>query len=67
MTAKLDMGGVREKRFKGSVYHQEASIRYKRVKASNSCVRTLIFGSVLLFSFVKFFFSVPFSLFDLAF
>jgi hypothetical protein len=38
------------------------------VEASNSCVRTLIFGSVLLLPFVKFFFPAPFSLFlDLAF
>jgi hypothetical protein len=49
---KLDMGGVREERFEGLMYHQGASIRYKRVEASNSCARTLIFGSVLLLSFV---------------
>jgi hypothetical protein len=32
MTIKLDMGEVREERFKGLVYHQGASIRYERVK-----------------------------------
>jgi hypothetical protein len=38
------------------------------VEASNSCVRTLIFGSFLLLSFVKFFFPCPFfAFFDLAF
>jgi hypothetical protein len=36
------------------------------VEASNSCARTLIFGSFLLLSFVKFF-SRPFSFFDLVF
>jgi hypothetical protein len=65
-TTKLDMGGVHKERFGGLVYHQGASIRYKRVEASNSCARTLIFGFFLLLSFVKFF-SCPFSLFDLAF
>jgi hypothetical protein len=53
MTIKLDMGGVLEERFEGLVYHQGASIRYKRVKTSNSCARTLIFGSFLLLTFVK--------------
>jgi hypothetical protein len=37
------------------------------VKASNLCVRTLIFDSFLLLSFIKFCFSAPFSLFDLVF
>jgi hypothetical protein len=55
---KLDMGGVREERFEGLVYHQRASIRYERVKASNSCARILIFGSFFLLPFVKFF-SMP--------
>jgi hypothetical protein len=27
MTTKLDMGGVREERFKGLMYHQGVSIR----------------------------------------
>jgi hypothetical protein len=67
MTVKLDMGGVREERFEGLVYHQGASIRYERVKASNSCARTLIFGSFLLLSFVKFFSLPLFRFFDLAF
>jgi hypothetical protein len=49
------------------MYHQGASIRYERVKASNSCVRILIFGSVLLSHFVKFFSLPPFRIFDLAF
>jgi hypothetical protein len=61
------MGGVREKRFEGMVYHKGASIRYERVKASNSCVRTLIFDSFLLLPFVKFFSLPPFRFFDLAF
>jgi hypothetical protein len=56
---KLDMGGVRKEIFKGLVYHQGASIRYERVKASNSCARTLIFGSFFLLPFIKFF-SCPF-------
>jgi hypothetical protein len=62
MTTKLDMEVVREDIFKGLLYHQGASIRYERVETSNSCARTLIFGSFLLLSFVKFFPS-PFSLF----
>jgi hypothetical protein len=37
------------------VYQQGASIRQERVKASNSCVRTLIFGSFFLLYFIKFF------------
>jgi hypothetical protein len=43
------------KRIEGSVYHQGATIRQERVEASNSCARTLIFGSFLLLPFVKFF------------
>jgi hypothetical protein len=60
---KLDMEGVREERFEGLLYHQGASIRQERVEASNSCARTLIFGSVFLLHFVMFFFPTPFSLF----
>jgi hypothetical protein len=67
MTVKLDMGGVREKRFEGLVYHQGASIRYERVEANNSCARNLIFGSFLLLSFVKFFSLPLFRFFDLTF
>jgi hypothetical protein len=67
MTIKLDMGGVREERFKGLVYHQGASIRYERVKVSNSCAITLIFSSFLLLSFIKFFSLHLFRFFDLAF
>jgi hypothetical protein len=52
---KLDMKEVREERFKGLVYHQGASIRYERVKASNLYARNLIFGSFLLLFFIKFF------------
>jgi hypothetical protein len=37
------------------------------VKASNSCARTLIFGSFLLLTFVKFFFLPLFRFFDLPF
>jgi hypothetical protein len=59
---KLDMRGVREERFEGLIYHQEDSIRYERVKASNLCARTLIFDSFLLLSFVKLF-SYPFLIF----
>jgi hypothetical protein len=66
MTTKLDMEEVCEERFKGLIYHQRASIRYERVEASNSCVITLIFGSFLLLSFIKFF-PAPFHCFDLAF
>jgi hypothetical protein len=50
---KLNMRGVREERFKGLTYHQRVSIRYERVKASNSCVGSLIFGSFFLLSSVK--------------
>jgi hypothetical protein len=39
----------------------------RRVEASNSCVRTLIFGSFLLLPFVKFFSRPFFAFFDLAF
>jgi hypothetical protein len=60
---KLDMGGVREERFERLVYHQGASIRKDRVEASNSCIRTLIFGSFFLLPFCQVF-SHPFSLFD---
>jgi hypothetical protein len=34
-----------EERFEELKYHQGVSIRYERVEASNSCARTLIFGS----------------------
>jgi hypothetical protein len=37
------------------------------VEASNSCARTLIFGSILLLPFVKFFPCPFFAFFDLAF
>jgi hypothetical protein len=49
------MEGVSEERFKELMYHQEASIRYERMKARNSCARTLIFALFLLLSFIKFF------------
>jgi hypothetical protein len=39
----------------------------RRVEASNSCVRTLIFGFLLLLPFVKFFSLPLFHFFDLAF
>jgi hypothetical protein len=61
------MGEVCKERFEGLVYHQGASIRWERVEADNSCVRTLIFDSVLLLPFVKFFFMPLFLFFDLAF
>jgi hypothetical protein len=63
------MGGVREERFEGLVYHQGVSIRYERVKASNSCAGTLIFGSFFFIVFYQsffFFFSRPFFLFFLS-
>jgi hypothetical protein len=59
---KLDKGGACEERFKRLVYHQGASIRYERVEASNSCTRTLIFGSIFLLPFCHVF-PHPFSLF----
>jgi hypothetical protein len=59
---KFDMEGVREERFEGLVYHQGASIRQKRVKASNSCAWTLIFSSFYFIVFLLGFFS-PFLLF----
>jgi hypothetical protein len=55
MTTKFDIGGVREERFEGLVYHQGASIRQEKVEASNSCIRILIFNSFLLLHFVSFF------------
>jgi hypothetical protein len=64
---KLNMGGVREERFEGLVYHQRASIRDERVEASNSCTRSLIFGSLILLPFVKFFSLSLFHFFDLVF
>jgi hypothetical protein len=64
---KLDMRGIHEKRFEGLVYHQGASIRYKRVEASNSCARTLIFGSFSFIAFLSKFFSAPFHYFFLEF
>jgi hypothetical protein len=44
MMTKLDMGGVREERFEGLMYHQGTIIRYERVKGTNSCAGILIFG-----------------------
>jgi hypothetical protein len=58
------MGGVREERFKGLVYHQGVSIRWERVKASNSCAANLISGSFFFIVFCQSFFSHPFSLFS---
>jgi hypothetical protein len=67
MTTKFDMGRVCEERFEGLVHHQGASIRYERVKTSNSCDRIFIFGSFLLLSFIKFFSLLLFRFFDLTF
>jgi hypothetical protein len=64
---KLNMGGVREERFEGLMYHQGASIREERVEASNSCTRSLIFGSLILLPFVKFFSLALFRFFNLVF
>jgi hypothetical protein len=64
---KFDMGRVYEERFEGLVHHQGASIRYERVKTSNSCDRIFIFGSFLLLSFIKFFSLLLFHFFDLTF
>jgi hypothetical protein len=60
---KLDIGGVREDRFKRLVYHQGANIRCERVEASNSCARILIFDSFSFIVFLSKFFFYPFSLF----
>jgi hypothetical protein len=60
MTTKLDMTGVREERFKGLMYHQGVSIRYEGVEASNSYVRTLIFGSFFFIVFCQSFFPTLF-------
>jgi hypothetical protein len=62
---KLDMGGVREERFEGLMYHKLALDR--RVETNNSCARTLIFGSFLLLSFIKKNSPPLFCFFDLAF
>jgi hypothetical protein len=59
---KLDIRGVCKERFEELVYHQGASIKEERVKASNSYARTLIFGSFFLLPFYQVF-SHPFSLF----
>jgi hypothetical protein len=61
------MGEVLKEIFEGLVYHQGASIREERVKASNLCARILIFGSFFLLSFVNFFFLPLFRFFDLTF
>jgi hypothetical protein len=53
---KLDIRGVREERFEGLMYHQGATIRYKRVEASNSCARILIFNSFFYCILSSFFF-----------
>jgi hypothetical protein len=50
---KLNMGGVREERFEGLMYHQGVSIRYERVEASNSCAETLIFSSFFFIVFCQ--------------
>jgi hypothetical protein len=50
------MGGVREERFEGLMYHQGVSIRYERVEASNSCAGTLIFGFFFFIIFCQSFF-----------
>jgi hypothetical protein len=55
------------KRFERLVYPQGASIRYERVKASNSCAGILIFGPSFLLSSVKVFFPTLFSFFGLTF
>jgi hypothetical protein len=47
------MRGVCEEGFEELVYHQEASIRYERVEASNSCFRTLSSVPSLLLSFCQ--------------
>jgi hypothetical protein len=56
MMIKLDTRGVRKERFKGLVYHQGVSIRYKRVEASNSCAGTLIFDFFFFIVFCQSFF-----------
>jgi hypothetical protein len=63
---KLDKGEACEERFKRLVYHQRASIRYERVEASNSCTRTLIFGSIFLLPFCHVF-PTHFRFFDIVF
>jgi hypothetical protein len=54
------MREVREERFEGLMYHQGVSIRYERVKASNSYAGTLIFGSFFFIVFCQSFFSFLF-------
>jgi hypothetical protein len=49
------MRGVCEQRFEGLEYHQEVSIIYDRVEASNSCVKILSsVPPILLPSYVNF-------------
>jgi hypothetical protein len=55
------MKGVRKERFEGLMYHHGVSIRQERVKVSNSCAGTLIFGSFFLLSSVKVFFLLFFA------
>jgi hypothetical protein len=64
MTTNLDMEGVREERFE--VYYQGARIRFESVEASNSCAKTLIFGSFSFIDFLSKFFFRPFLFFFLA-
>jgi hypothetical protein len=58
------MGGVRDEIFEVLEYNQELALD-RRVEASNSCVRTLIFGSFSFIAFLSGFFCLftPFSFF----
>jgi cellulose synthase/poly-beta-1,6-N-acetylglucosamine synthase-like glycosyltransferase len=68
------MERVREERFEGLKYHQGTSNRKERVEASNSYIRTLIFGFfcfiacfIAFLSEFLFFLFTPFCFFDLVF
>jgi hypothetical protein len=57
----MTMWGVCEEWFKGLEYHQGASIISERVEATNSYVRTLIFGSSYFITFLLVFYSPIFA------
>jgi hypothetical protein len=60
---RSNLACVCEERFEGLKYHQGVNIRYERVEASNSCVKTLIFDfSSFIYFLCYFSFSfLPFS------
>jgi hypothetical protein len=62
---RSNLACVCEERFEGLKYHQGVNIRYERVKASNSCVKTLIFDFSSFIYFLCYFSFLPFSHFSI--